>query len=77
MGIPRFQTLLTHRKVTGAAEILASDKCRAMIHERGQEDWESEYGRMPRLFEEPESIPGLTWPTITFRDKLTHGAVTL
>src|SRR3954467_1682210 len=26
---------------------------------------------MPRLFEEPESIPGLTWPTMTFRDKLT------
>jgi glyoxylase-like metal-dependent hydrolase (beta-lactamase superfamily II) len=26
---------------------------------------------MPRLFEEPDSIPGLTWPTITFRDKLT------
>src|SRR5262245_10447597 len=34
-------------RVLGAAayeanEILASDKCRAMIHERGQEDWESE-----------------------------------
>jgi glyoxylase-like metal-dependent hydrolase (beta-lactamase superfamily II) len=26
---------------------------------------------MPRLFEEPESIPGLTWPTMTFRDRLT------
>src|SRR5690242_17629564 len=26
---------------------------------------------MPRLFEEPDSIPGLTWPTLTFRDKLT------
>jgi glyoxylase-like metal-dependent hydrolase (beta-lactamase superfamily II) len=26
---------------------------------------------MPRLFSEPESIPGLTWPTLTFSDRLT------
>ena len=25
-----------------ASEIIASDVCRAMIHERGQEDWDSE-----------------------------------
>ena len=34
-----------------ASEIIASDKCLAMIHERGQEDWDSEFGRFPRLFE--------------------------
>lgn len=50
----------------GASEIIASDTCRAMVHERGQEDWDSEFGRMPRLFEGHESIPGLTWPTVTF-----------
>jgi glyoxylase-like metal-dependent hydrolase (beta-lactamase superfamily II) len=26
---------------------------------------------MPRLFKEPDSIPGLTWPTLTFSDRLT------
>ena len=26
---------------------------------------------MPRLFREPDSIPGLTWPTLTFSDRLT------
>ena len=51
--------------------IVSSEQTRNLIAERGQQDWESEYGRMPRLFEEPESIPGLTWPTMTFRDKLT------
>ena len=54
-----------------AEVIVSSEQTRHLIAERGQQDWESEYGRMPRLFEEPESIPGLTWPTMTFRDKLT------
>ncbi|MGK9168666.1 MBL fold metallo-hydrolase [Inquilinus limosus] len=55
----------------GASEIVASETCRAMIHERGQEDWESEFGRFPRLFQAAESIPGLTWPTVTFKDRMT------
>lgn len=55
----------------GAEQIIASDICRAMIHERGQEDWDSEYGRFPRLFEAAESIPGLTWPTQTFSKSMT------
>jgi glyoxylase-like metal-dependent hydrolase (beta-lactamase superfamily II) len=55
----------------GAAEIITHDQTRALIAERGRQDWASEYGRMPRLFEEPSSIPGLTWPTITFSDRLT------
>jgi hypothetical protein len=50
----------------GAAEIITHDQTRALIAERGKQDWDSEYGRMPRLFEEPSSIPGLTWPTLTF-----------
>jgi hypothetical protein len=54
-----------------AEVIVSSEQTRHLIEERGQQDWESEYGRMPRLFEEPESIPGLTWPTMTFRDRLT------
>jgi glyoxylase-like metal-dependent hydrolase (beta-lactamase superfamily II) len=49
-----------------ATHIVASEATRALIEERGQQDWDSEYGRMPRLFKEPESIPGLTWPTKTF-----------
>jgi len=51
--------------------IVAHENTRALIAERGKQDWESEYGRMPRLFREPESIPGLTWPTATFTDRLT------
>jgi len=55
----------------GASEIIASAQCLAMIHERGQEDWDSEYGRFPRLFQAADSIPGLTWPTVTFREEMT------
>jgi glyoxylase-like metal-dependent hydrolase (beta-lactamase superfamily II) len=54
-----------------ATVILAHENTRALIAERGQQDWESEYGRMPRLFKEPESIPGLTWPTATFSERYT------
>jgi glyoxylase-like metal-dependent hydrolase (beta-lactamase superfamily II) len=35
------------------------------------QDWASELGRMPRLFKEPDSIPGLTWPDVTFDDHIT------
>ena len=42
-----------------------------MIAERGQEDWDSEYGRFPRLFRAAETIPGLTWPTLTFEGDMT------
>ena len=43
----------------GASEILASERCRAMIQERGQEDWDSEYGRFPRLFQAADSFQAL------------------
>ena len=51
--------------------VIAHDRTRELIAERGKQDWESEYGRMPRLFKEAESIPGLTWPTQTFSDTVT------
>jgi len=55
----------------GADVIIAHDNTRSLIAERGRQDWESEFGRMPRLFRDPSSIPGLTWPTATFSDRLT------
>jgi glyoxylase-like metal-dependent hydrolase (beta-lactamase superfamily II) len=55
----------------GAGEVVMSDVARAMVAERGAEDWESEFQRFPRLFEGHESIPGLTWPTTTFSDRMT------
>ena len=51
--------------------VVAHERTRQLIAERGKQDWESEYGRMPRLFPSPESIPGLTWPTATFSDRFT------
>ncbi|MFC5994340.1 MBL fold metallo-hydrolase [Pseudonocardia hispaniensis] len=51
--------------------IVAQEKTRELVAERGRQDWDSEFERMPRLFDTPESIPGLTWPTLTFTDRLT------
>jgi len=55
----------------GAPQVIMSEKARAMVVERGQEDWDSEFGRFPRLFQGHEEIPGLTWPTTTFNDRMT------
>ena len=55
----------------GAGQVIMSDLARAMVAERGQEDWDSEFQRFPRLFQGHESIPGLTWPTTTFSDRMT------
>jgi glyoxylase-like metal-dependent hydrolase (beta-lactamase superfamily II) len=54
-----------------AETIVAHEETRRLIAERGQQDWESEAARMPRLFTGAETIPGLTWPTLTFSDRLT------
>lgn len=51
--------------------IVAHDNTRALVAERGEQDWESEFGRMPRLAKDAGSVPGLTWPTLTFSDQLT------
>lgn len=55
----------------GAREIIMSDVAAAMVSERGQEDWDSEFDRFPRLFQGHEEIPGLTRPTTTFSDSMT------
>jgi glyoxylase-like metal-dependent hydrolase (beta-lactamase superfamily II) len=72
--------LLTHYhavRVLGVAgyperiNVIASDVTRDMIVERGQQDMDSEIQRFPRLFRGREEIPGLTWPTMTFKDEMT------
>ncbi|CUH40448.1 Beta-lactamase 2 precursor [Jannaschia seosinensis] len=55
----------------GAPTIIMSDAARGMVMERGQEDWESEFDRFPRLFQGHEEIPGLTWPTTTFTGRMS------
>jgi glyoxylase-like metal-dependent hydrolase (beta-lactamase superfamily II) len=55
----------------GAGRVIAHERTAALIGERGLEDWASEQGRMPRLFEGAETIPGLTRPTDTFDDAMT------
>ena len=55
----------------GAPQVIMGERARAMVTERGQEDWDSEFGRFPRLFQGHEEIPGLTWPTTTFNDRMT------
>jgi glyoxylase-like metal-dependent hydrolase (beta-lactamase superfamily II) len=76
---PISHVVLTHYhavRVLGASayeadQIIMSDAARGMVAERGQEDWDSEFQRFPRLFEGYESIPGLTWPTTTFSESMT------
>lgn len=68
--------ILTHYhavRVLGASafeaqDIIMSNATAALVEERGEQDWASEYGRMPRLFKQPEEITGLTRPSITFAD---------
>ncbi|MEM7710990.1 MAG: MBL fold metallo-hydrolase, partial [Pseudomonadota bacterium] len=55
----------------GAPTIVMSEPARAMVVERGQEDWDSEFARFPRLFQGHEEIPGLTWPTTTFHGRMS------
>ncbi len=54
-----------------ASQVIMSEKARAMVVERGQEDWDSEFARFPRLFQGHEDIPGLTWPTTTFQGRMS------
>ncbi|MDN5567852.1 MAG: MBL fold metallo-hydrolase, partial [Paracoccus sp. (in: a-proteobacteria)] len=49
-----------------AGDIIMSDASRDLVAERGEQDWKSEFGRMPRLAKNADEVPGLTWPTITF-----------
>ena len=54
-----------------AEHIIASEATRGLIRERGEQDMKSEIGRFPRLFRGADTIPGLTWPTLSFRGELT------
>jgi glyoxylase-like metal-dependent hydrolase (beta-lactamase superfamily II) len=73
--------LLTHYhavRTLGASgykgvEVLASDATRALIAERGKQDMDCEIARFPRLFQTAETIPGLTFPTVTFPDQISVG----
>ncbi len=76
---PISHLVLTHYhavRVLGASafnadQVIMGEDARAMVVERGQEDWDSEFQRFPRLFEGHESIPGLTYPTTTFSEDMT------
>jgi glyoxylase-like metal-dependent hydrolase (beta-lactamase superfamily II) len=71
--------VLTHYhavRVLGASayrpqEIIASQDTYDLIVERGEQDMKSEIERFPRLFRAVESVPGLTWPTLTFKGEMT------
>jgi glyoxylase-like metal-dependent hydrolase (beta-lactamase superfamily II) len=55
----------------GAEHIIASQGTYELIRERGQQDFDSEAQRFPRLFRAVETVPGLTWPTLVFDRGLT------
>jgi len=53
-------------------QIIASQDTYDLIVERGEADKASEIGRFPRLFRDVGTVPeGLTWPTLTFRGRMT------
>ncbi|MEK6243594.1 MAG: MBL fold metallo-hydrolase [Pseudomonadota bacterium] len=54
-----------------AEQIIASQRTLGLIRERGKQDRASEIERFPRLFRGAGSIPGLTWPTMVFKDEMT------
>ena len=55
----------------GAQAVVASTGTYDLIRERGAADMKSEIERFPRLFQAVESIPGLSWPEITFDTGMT------
>lgn len=77
--LPIKHVVLSHYhavRVLGASayqpeNIYASRNTYDLIVERGQQDFESELGRFPRLFADVSSVPGLTWPNIVFEKQLT------
>ncbi|ODN43394.1 MBL fold metallo-hydrolase [Piscirickettsia litoralis] len=54
-----------------ADNIIASQATFDLIQERGEQDFKSELQRFPRLFDQVETVPGLTWPTLVFDKKIT------
>jgi len=77
--LPIKYVLMSHYhavRVLGASayrpqEIIASQDTYDLIVERGAQDMKSEIERFPRLFQAVETIPGLTWPTMTFKGEMT------
>ena len=77
--LPFGDLVLTHYhavRVLGASafearRIITTRQTNELIEERGEQDWASEQGRMPRLFEGADTIPGLTRPTDTFDGAMT------
>ena len=75
---PVKHVMLTHYhavRVLGASgyhadTVIASDETWDLIKERGRQDMESEIQRFPRLFRDVSGIPGLTWPTLVFHDRM-------
>ncbi len=75
---PIIYLVLTHYhavRVMGASgisaeHIIAHRGTRYLINERGQQDFESEARRFPRLFQDIASVPGLTHPDICFDSTL-------
>ena len=55
----------------GARHIIASRGTYELIEERGAQDFKSEARRFPRLFKKIETVPGLTWPTMTIDSGMT------
>jgi glyoxylase-like metal-dependent hydrolase (beta-lactamase superfamily II) len=55
----------------GADHVIASRDTYDLIVERGEHDMKSEIERFPRLFRAVESVPGLTWPNLVFKKRLT------
>ena len=78
-ALPFGDLVLTHYhavRVLGASafearRIITTRQTAELIEERGEQDWASEQGRMPRLFEGAQTIPGLTRPTQTFDGAMT------
>ena len=74
----RYVTLTHYHavRVLGASgykpeHVIASRDTHDLIVERGEADMKSEIERFPRLFRAVESVPGLTWPTIVFEQRMT------
>src|SRR4249920_658872 len=55
----------------GADHVISSRDTYELIRERGEQDMKSEIERFPRLFRAVESVPGLTWPNLVFKKRLT------
>lgn len=54
----------------GADVVVMHQETHRLVNERGMQDWKSEFERMPRLARGAETVPGLTYPTLTFADEL-------